>query len=302
MITAPRRRTSRALLAAGALGVTALLAGCAGGDPLATGTEQPTTDAPAGSIVIGSQDYYSNEIIAEIYAQALEADGVEVQRDFRIGAREVYMPEVEAGDIDLLPEYTGNALQYFDPEATQTDPQEVYDALSGVLPEGIRLLTMAEATDQDSYNVTQEFSEEYGVTSLADLAGIDKSPIILGGNPEINERPYGPDGLLEIYGVEVEVQNIKDSGGPLTIEALKNGTVAANDLVTLEDPENMFLPQNVVPLASENITDEMAATIDEVSAALTTEQLIALNALSVNEQMNADDIAAQWLSDQGLVG
>ena len=95
-------------------GVTLVAAGCSSGDPLA-----PETDAPAAggeTIVIGSQAYYSNEIIAEIYAQALEDGGFEVSRDaFNAGQRDAYIPALEAGEITLFPEYSGNLLQFFDP-------------------------------------------------------------------------------------------------------------------------------------------------------------------------------------------
>ena len=72
----------------------------------------------------GSQDYYSNEIIAEVYAQALEDAGDAVDRQMRIGQREVYMPEIEAGTIDVFPEYTGNLLQYLDQNATARSTDE----------------------------------------------------------------------------------------------------------------------------------------------------------------------------------
>ena len=76
------------------------------------------------TIVIGSQDYYSNEIIAEAYAQALEAGGIKVQRDFRIGQREGYLPEIESGKIDLFPEYTGPLLQVW--KSSSRVPQASY--------------------------------------------------------------------------------------------------------------------------------------------------------------------------------
>ena len=110
-----------ALLAAGALLLG--LSACGSADPVGSST----TDSPgaAGELVIGSQQYYSNEIIAELYAQALEADGYQVTREYQIGQREVYLPEMAAGRIDLLPEYNGNLLQYYDKQATARSPEEV---------------------------------------------------------------------------------------------------------------------------------------------------------------------------------
>ncbi len=94
----------------------------------------------SSTIVVGSQDYYSNEIIAEVYAQALEDAGYTVDRQMRIGQREVYMPEVAKGTIDVFPEYTGNLLQYLKADATETTSEDVYRALAEAMPEGLRAL------------------------------------------------------------------------------------------------------------------------------------------------------------------
>ena len=296
-------------LAAVAVGATVALAGCASGDPLDGGSGDG--EGSSETIVVGSQDYYSNEIIAEIYAQALEENGFTVDRQFRIGQREVYIPEIESGAIDVFPEYTGNLLQYYVPDTSATTSDDVFAELEGALPEGLRVLDQAPATDQDSYNVTKAFSEENGVTSLADLKDVT-TPITLGGNSELATRPYGPDGLKSVYGVEVAFTPIEDSGGPLTLKALVDDQVQmvnifsadpniqANDLVTLEDPEGLFLASNVVPVVSDKVTDEMADVINTVSAALTADDLVALNSLSVNEQESADTIAADWLAEKAL--
>jgi osmoprotectant transport system substrate-binding protein len=285
------------------------LAGCASGDPLDGGSDEQ--NGGSETLVVGSQDYYSNEIIAEIYAQALEENGFTVDRQFRIGQREVYMPEIEDGAIDVFPEYTGNLLQYYVPDTTATTSDDVYAELETSLPEGLRVLDQAPATDQDSYNVTQAFSDENEVTSLADLKNVT-TPITLGGNSELATRPYGPEGLQSVYGVDVAFTPIEDSGGPLTLKALVDNQVqmvnifsadpniAANDLVTLEDPEGLFLASNVVPIVSEKVTDDAADIINMVSAALTAEELVALNALSVNEQESAEKIAGDWLAEQSL--
>ncbi|MCP2371726.1 osmoprotectant transport system substrate-binding protein [Agromyces terreus] len=284
------------------------LAGCSSGDPLDSGSGG---DESSPTIVVGSQDYYSNAIIAEIYAQALEANDITVDRQFRIGQREVYIPEIEGGSIDVFPEYTGNLLQYYVADTTATTSDDVYAALQDALPEGLRVLDQSPATDQDSYNVTREFSEANGVTSIADLAGVS-TPLTLGGNSELETRPYGPAGLKSVYGVDVAFTPIEDSGGPLTLKALVDDQVQlvniysadpnieANDLVTLADPEGLFLASNVVPVVSDKVTDEIADIIDTVSAALTPEDLVRLNGLSVNEQQSEDQIASDWLAEKSL--
>jgi osmoprotectant transport system substrate-binding protein len=299
------RNKGRLALSAVAVGAALALSGCASGDPLA---EPSSGSGDSDTIVIGSQAYYSNEIIAEIYAQALENAGFTVERDFNIGQRDAYLPSLESGEVDLFPEYSGNLLQFYDPETQATTSDDVYAALQEALPEGLEVLEQSSATDQDSYNVTAAFAEENGLASLADLAGVS-APLTLGGAPELEERPYGPAGLQETYGVTVGFS----ATGDTTVEDLVAGTInianvysadpriQTEDLVTLEDPEGLFLASNVVPLVNAEIADEIADVIDAVSAALTPEGLVALNVQSTVDQQSPEDIAAAWLEEQGLL-
>ena len=297
-------RTRLTLALAGTAVVALALAGCASSDPLDGGNGPASDDS--STIVIGSQAYYSNEIIAEIYAQALEANGFEVERSFNIGQRDAYMPAIEDGSIDLFPEYTGNLLQYFEPDTTATTPDDVYAALQEALPEGLTVLDQSPATDQDSYNVTATFAEENDLTSIADLAGIEG--LVLGGAPELEERPYGPTGLKDLYDVTVTFNPTADT----TVDELVAGNIQVanvysadprietDDLVTLEDPKGLFLASNVVPLVNAEIADEIADVINAVSAALTPEGLVALNVQSTKDERSSADIAADWLAENGL--
>ena len=304
------RRLAPGLMASLAL---ALVAACGSGDPLED-PDQTSADeggASGDTIVVGSQAYYSNEIIAEAYAQVLEDAGYTVERQFQIGQRDAYLQAMEGGEVQVLPEYTGNLLQFYADDTEARSPEDVATELPDVLPEGLAVLDYAEAEDADSYNVTAEFSESNGITSLADLADYGDT-ITVGGNAELESRPYGPPGLSEFYGVDVEFTSIGDSGGPLTKDAIRDGTItmgdiytadpdlATGDFVTLEDPENMILAQNVVPLLSANLSEELAEVLNPVSEALTTEALIQMNAASVNDQQDSATIAEDWLAEAGL--
>lgn len=286
------------------------LAGC--GTQNSMSGSSAATEEESETIVVGSQDFYENEIIAEAYAQALEANGFDVERSFRIGQREVYMPEIMDGSIDIFPEYTGNLLQYLDEDAAATESRDVYNALVEAMPDGLRALDQAEATDADSYVVTKQFADDNDVASIADLAGIDG--LVLAGNSELESRPYGPKGLEEIYGVTIErFAPVEDSGGPLTVKALRDGDatiidlysstpeLASGDLVALEDPKGMLLASHVVPIASENVDAKAEAIINEVSAALTPEALIEMNDESVNGKRSAADIAHDFLVKAGII-
>ena len=298
-----------AALAAGALALSA----CASSNPLGSASPPaPSGSTAGGSLVVGSQQYASNEIIAELYAQALEAKGYTVSRQYRIGQREVYLPELQAGKIDVFPEYAGNLLQYLDKNATAKTGEEVLAALPAALGTGLRPLQAAEATDQDSYNVTADFAKANSLTSIADLAKLNRT-IKICANSELTKRAYGPTGLKSDYGVDAEVVPVEDSGGPLTVKALKDGkcdaadvysaspSIAKENLVTLTDPKSLILPQNVVPIVSAKVDDKAAAAIDKVDAALSTDELMKLNALSDAKQQSAAVIAKDWLTTKGLL-
>jgi len=295
----------RLALAAVAVGASLALAGCASGDPLDEGTTEP--GAGGDTIVVGSQAYYSNEIIAEIYAQALEDGGFTVERKFNIGQRDAYLPSLESGEVDLFPEYTGNLLQFYSPDTKATKSEDVYAELADALPENLTVLEQSSATDQDSYNVTKEFSDANSLTSLADLAGVPD--LILGGNAELETRAYGPEGLKATYGADVAF----DATGDTTVESLLAGEVnianvysadpriQTEGLVTLTDPEGLFLASNVVPLVNADVADEIADIINAVDAKLTPEGLVALNVKSTVDQESSDVIATDWLTENGLI-
>ena len=121
----------RTMITMAAVAASALaLAACGSAESVGGNASTGSSENGKTTLVVGSQDYYSNEIIAEAYAQALEGAGFTVDRQLRIGQREVYMPEIEAGAIDVFPEYTGNLLQYLDADATAviTRVSEALDA------------------------------------------------------------------------------------------------------------------------------------------------------------------------------
>ena len=235
-----------------------------------------------------------------------------MDRQFRIGQREAYLPEIEAGEIDLFPEYSGPVLQYWEPDTEARLPDDVFAALEEAAPEGLNVLDQSPATDQDSYVITQEFADEWGIENVEDLDKVTE-PMTLGANSEAESRPNGPKGLEETYGIEVGFAPIEDSGGPLTVKALKDGdvqlaiiytadpSIESNNLVSLEDTKGLFLSSNVVPLASDKVDDKAAEVINEVSAAMSPEDLVSLNNRSVTEQLPAADIAKDWLEEKGLV-
>ncbi|MGA8988001.1 ABC transporter substrate-binding protein [Aeromicrobium sp.] len=282
----------------------------------ACGSSDPTQGdkAPSDSITVGSAAFPENEIIAEIYAQALEAKGVKVDKKLNIGAREAYIPALQNGEIDLLPEYSGNLLQYVDKKATATSAEDVAAALGDALPDKLAVLDVSKAEDKDSLNVTPELAQSKGLKTIGDLKKIDGLKV--GANPEFKTRPFGLPGMERIYGITgAKFTAISDGGGPATLKALLKGkvdvadiysttpSILANKLVTLEDPENMFAAQNVVPLINaDKASDTVTKVLNDISAQLTTQDLLELNTKNQGSDKAAPaDLAKQWLTDKGLL-
>lgn len=294
-----------AALGVGVLGgAGAALAGCSDVDPL----ERSYNNGDPKTIIIGSQDYYSNEVIAEIWAQTLETAGYRVDRQYRIGQREAYLPQITGGGIELFPEYAGPLLAYLAPErATTTELPHVMDALRRALPAGVEALRPAPATDQDAYGVTAEFAERFHLRTVKDLAKVT-GPLVFGANSEAAGRPYSADSLAKVIGRPVGFTPIEDSGGPLTLKALQDGDIQIADVYTsdpkaaragiriLDDDAQLFLPANIVPLIRRDLEPQARRAIEEVTAKLSTPELIRLNARSVEQQVPSEIIAGEWLA------
>lgn len=126
-----------------------------------------------GEITVGSTNFYEQEILAEIFAQILESNGMTVERTFQLGNREVVFPALQAGDIDLLAEYAATALEFVNEGAGEatTDAEETAELLRERLADsGLTALDPAEATDQNGFVVTRETADQYGLTKISDLA------------------------------------------------------------------------------------------------------------------------------------
>jgi osmoprotectant transport system substrate-binding protein len=308
------KRRPRYVLARLALAVAGVLAlsACGGGNPLDTGPAAGPP-APSDTIKIGSADFVESQLLASIYAEALRAKGVKVTQTPPIGSRETYIPALRDGSIDLIPEYTGTLLQYFDPRAPQTAPDEVYPALRTAVPAPLIVLDRSAAEDKDAVVVTRQTATRYQATSIADLAPAC-GELVFGGPPEFKTRPDGIPGLRRTYGCNFKSYVSLDAGGPLTLSALRNNQVQAadvfttdpaiaeNDLIALDDPRHNFAAQNVVPLInSAKASALVRQALDAISAKLTTSDLLALRRrLNAPDRPNPAAVAGQWLSQKGL--
>lgn len=302
----------RALHAVAVTAACAIALAACGGDPTSGGDD----DAPSDTIVVGSANFPENQIIAEIYAQALNANDVKVETNLDIGAREAYVKALQDGSIDVIPEYSGNLLLYFDDNSTATDTDDITDALESALPDDLTILEPASAENKDSLNVTPEFASDNNLSSIGDLAELDD--LTLAANPEFRKRAYGLPGLKKVYDVDIsddDFHPINDGGGEATLSELLDGKVDVADiysttpsilehkLVTLEDPKHLFAAQNVVPLMrSDKVNDDVKETLNAVSDKLSTADLLELNSKNQGkDKMEPRDLAQEWLKSHDLL-
>jgi len=300
-------------LAAG-VGIALALSAC-GGSPLSTPSTSAAPGGGGGSLVVGSADFPESQVIAEIYAGALNAAGVTATTKPNIGSREIYFKAVQDGSIDLAPDYSGNLLSYLDANATQVSADDVYKALPGKLPKGLGVLDPAKAEDKDAMVVTKATAEKYKLKSIEDLAKVCQD-FTMAAPATFETRAYGFPGLKANYNCVLKgLKPFSDGGGNLTLQALLSDDVQVADiytttpsipdnaLVVLDDPKNNFKAQQVLPLYnSAKMTDKAKDALNGVSKILTTDDLINLNrAVSGNQKQNPKDAAAAWLKDKGIV-
>ncbi|QBI52931.1 ABC transporter substrate-binding protein [Streptomonospora litoralis] len=280
-----------------------LLAACGGG-------QDPYSGEGGGALVVGSANFPESTLLAHIYAKALEAEDIEVETQLDIGSREVYYDQIAQGNLSVFPEYNGGILFYLEPEAESGDTQETNEAVRAALPDNLAILESSPAQNKDSITVTSETAEQENLTTIGDLQRV-AGDMTLGAPAEFETRPQGVPGLADTYGVEFG--GFRPLEGNLLVEGLRGGDIqAANlfttnpafttgDFVALEDPENLFGSQNVTPLINKEAVGQQARDVlNAVSAELTTETLIELDARVQIDHEEADVVAADWLAEAGL--
>lgn len=302
-------RKSKLVAVAAVVAAILPLSAC-GGDPTKAGSGDSST------ITIGSANFPENELLAEMYAQALEAKNVKVNRKFNIGARERYLKALDDGSIDMIPEYNGALLAALSPGGTVPDnvstPQEVYDALQKVLPKGTETLEQSAAEDKDTLTVTADTASKYNLKTIDDLKPV-AGKLVLGAGPEFQKRYQGVVGLEKLYGVKFKEFKPLDPGGPLTKAALKKGdiqvanifstdsSIETDHLVVLQDTKNLFLAQNIVPvIESSKVNGDVKDALNQVSKALTTEDLTKYLAEVAVDKKDSATVAKEFLDANNI--
>ncbi|MEX2406852.1 MAG: ABC transporter substrate-binding protein [Actinomycetota bacterium] len=312
-VRAPER--NRALPGLAMVLAALLLAGaCAQGVPPAT-----TTALDDEAITIASFNFPESVLLGEIYAQALEGEGFAVKRQLGLGARELVEPSLQRGLVEFVPEYSGSALEFLTGgEGLATSNEGLtHDRLKEVFAErGVAVLARAPAQDQNGYAVSRQTADLHALRTITDLVPV-AGELTFGGPPECPERSLCLEGLERLYGLEFGAFTPLDAGGPVTVTALRAGTVDVallfttdaaideNDFVMLYDDLGLQPAENVTPVVRAEVVaahgDAFVRLVDSVSALLTTEELRELNA-RVAEGESPKEVAAAWLAEHGLSG
>jgi osmoprotectant transport system substrate-binding protein len=302
-------RTSRFRFLAALVAVGFVLAAC--GKSNSNNSSSTTTAAPA-AITIGSFGFTESEILADIYGKALENAGVKVTYKLKLGSREVVAPALDKGEIDVVPEYVGNLLAFYNKDANL--PGDDLAATTAKLrteakAKKVTVLEPSMATDGDIIAMTKAKATSLSAMKISDLKGKD-STLVMGGPAECQGRITCLKGLQDVYGLKFKEFKALDTGGPLTVTALKDGTIQLarlfssdpaikkNDFLVLEDDKHIQPPGNVVPVARDAaINDAITKVLNKVSAALTTDDLISLNdAVSGDQKKDAKTVAVDWVT------
>lgn len=306
------RRYRTAALGASLLAL--LVSACSTGG----GSTAPSASAATRpAVTIGSEGFDESQLLAEIYAQALEARGYTVTRqDF--GSRALAMPSLDSNAINLLPEYIGSLVRFLKGEATGDTAVTMTNLAAALAPKNLTVLDAAPAQDGDGFVVRQETATQLSLVTMSDLAKV-AGQLTWGLPLECSDNPSCGPGLKTAYGIDIatlKVENLGACSGEMATALNAGGIDVAEvcttqadieryNFVLLADDKKLIPAQNIAPVVRNDLLAAAPAdfetTLNAVSAKLTTAELTKLNVrVSVNQE-SIPDVARQWLADQGLV-
>ncbi len=288
--------------------------------------QSPLPSGPVGdgAIRLGSAGFYESALVAEMYAQAMEAAGLTVERKLSIGPRDVTWAAMEAGtDINIMPEYIGSLLEKINGNAGEAsgNAEATRMALAARLAEvDMSVFTQTPAVDTNAFVVTQATADQYSLATMSDLAPV-AAELSWGLPPECVSTPLCA-GALATYGIDVAALNVTEltpCGGEIAAALLAGAVqvgelcstqpdIAQNGFVVLTDdlatqPADALAPvaRNDLLRALEAQGVDLAAILDPVSSAITTEDLTALNVRVGVDQEDFDVVARDFLTSKGLL-
>lgn len=315
------RRSLAAVLAVGSL---LLASACAGDDLSGGGSAGGDGSTPAaadqGPVRIASQDFPEAALVTAMYDELLTDAGYDTDVKL-VGTRDVYMPQFP-DSVDVIPEYVGGIVNFLNAQEngakakpfTAGDGQELADQGKSLLDgAGMTLLDLSTATDTNAFFVTKDYSESEGVTKLSDLTG---KSVVLAAAPDCEDRLDCGAGLTDDYGITLTkilplgfasdqtYQSVISGESQLGLTSTTDGTLESQGLVLLDDDKMIQPAQNLVPAVSTSFLDahpDVADVLNPLMAALTTEKLTELNGQVSVDRAKPEDVAHQFLVDEGLL-
>ena len=306
---------ARRLLAV-SLAVGSLLAGAACASDNVAGSKDK------GSLTLSGQNFPEATLVADMYKLVLEHAGYTVDLKL-VGTRDVYMKQFPK-DVDVVPEYVAGIADFLNTQknGANAKPISTHDAqqtLDNAKPltdaAGITMLDPAEATDQNAFFVTKKFADQNSLTTLSDLGALGK-PVVLAAAPDCQGRTDCEGGLSKTYGIDITkilplgfasaqtYKSVLDGESQLGESSTTDGSLESQGLVLLKDDKGIQPAQNLIPAVSTAFLKDhpdVKTVLDKLMAKLTTDDLTTLNGKVGNEREKPEDVAKQYLQDQGLL-
>jgi osmoprotectant transport system substrate-binding protein len=274
---------------------------------------QPGKGKPA--VTLGDKNFTEEYVLGQLYKQALEAKGFTVNFKNNIGSSEVIDKALTSGKIDLYPEYTGTVVQTIAKEKTlpKTADEAYTRAKAFEEKRGFTLLDKTPFFDADALAVQPSYAQKNGLKSTADLKKVKH--FTYGAPPENKTRFNGVIGMKQVYGLNnftfkplaIGLQYQALDSGKIDVAAVftTDGQLQnAGKYVVLTDPKGIFGFQNVAPVVSKKVLaaegPDFAATLNAVSSKLTNEAMRKMNAAVDLDKQKPADVAAKFLSANGL--
>lgn len=288
--------------------------------PVATPAASPTPGTPP-TVRIGSANFYEAQLVAEIYAQMLEAHGYTVQRTLGIGARDLVQKAIQSGQVDLVPEYIGSALEFLNKgkgEATGDPANNAAKLQTYLTPLGITELGYSWGQDQNGFAVRQDTADKYSLATMSDL-GKASPNLVLGAPPECETNPVCLPALMKVYGVAFKDYKKLGACGPDGVTALVNKAIDVYEvcttqpgisqfkLVLLEDDKHVQPAENIAPLVRDDFIAKLPdpngfkALLNAVSGGLSTQFLLDMGVEVDVQKKDIADVAKEWLTQRGLI-
>lgn len=272
-----------------------MLVGCSG---------KPSQNA----IIVGSKNFTENEILAEIYALALEDHGYKVTRQFDIASSAVHT-SITSNEIDLYPEYTGTGYISILKHEAATDADFIYKTVKEEYNEqfSVTWLDYSPANDSQGLAITTKAAKKYGIKTITDLQK-HASQLRFASQGEFDEREDGIPGLEKLYG-PFKWKSSKIYDNSLKYQVLANdqadvapvytteGQLSSDEFLLLEDDKHCWPPYNVAPIIRNSVLDkhsDIADILNAIAPQLTTEKLTSLNAQVDVDKKDYEDVARDF--------